>query len=100
MRLLELEDAFPIPLHVDDRPSIRGCCIQGRIQPTKGRVAVIGVFAFPIGVMDDQPETAAACQSGPLEHLKIAIGIAECGDRAPPDVLVDADRLAGLSSIK
>jgi hypothetical protein len=31
-----------------------------------------------------------------LQHLQIAVGIAERGDRSPADVLVDADRLAGL----
>jgi hypothetical protein len=30
-----------------------------------------------------------------LEHLQVAVGIAECRDRAAAYVLIDADRFAG-----
>ena len=59
-------------------------------------VAIVGVFAFGVGVMDDQAEARAAAHRGPLQHFEIAVGVAERGDRAAADVLVDADRLAGL----
>ena len=34
--------------------------------------------------------------SGPLQHLQVAVGVAEGGDGPTADVLVDADRLAFL----
>ena len=44
-----------------------------------------------------QPETApVAGQRRPLQHLEVAVGVAEGGDGAPADVRVDTDRLAGL----
>ena len=41
-------------------------------------------------------ETRAAPGGRPLEHLQVAVGVAESSDRAPADVRVDADRLACL----
>ena len=59
-------------------------------------LAVVGVFAFRIGMVHDQAEARAAAERGLLQHLEIAVGVAERRDRPAADVLVDADRLAGL----
>ena len=60
-------------------------------------LAVVGVFALGVGVMDDQRRSAGRRpQRRPLQHFEIAVGVAERGDRAAADVLVDADGLAGL----
>jgi hypothetical protein len=59
--------------------------------------AVVGILAFGVGMMNDEPETASiACQCRPLQHLKVAVRIAECSNGAPADLLIDADGLAGL----
>ena len=57
--------------------------------------AVVGEFTRGGVVMNEQPETRTLTASRPLEHLEVAVGIAESGDRAAANVLVDADRLAG-----
>src|SRR5690349_25096802 len=46
--------------------------------------------------MDDQPETRARPRRGPLEHLEVAVGVAERGDGPPADHLVNADRFTGV----
>ena len=58
------------------------------------RLPVVGVFALGIGVMDDAGEARAGPCRRPLQHLQIAVGIAEREDRPPADEAVDADRLA------
>src|SRR5262245_15232262 len=45
-------------------------------------------------MMDNQAEARATSQGCPLQHFEIAIGIAERGNRASADMLVDADRLS------
>ena len=59
-------------------------------------VPVVSIFALGVGVMDDQAEARAPAHRRPLQHLEIAVGVAERRNRAAADVLVDADRLAGL----
>src|SRR4051794_7522210 len=46
--------------------------------------------------MNDEAQARAATHRRPLQHFEVAVGIAERSDRAPPDVLIDADRLAGF----
>ena len=58
------------------------------------RRAVVGIFARGIGVVHDAGEARAASRHGPLQHLLVAVGIAEREDRAAADEHVDADRLA------
>jgi len=45
--------------------------------------------------MHEAREARTAAGRGPLQHRKIAVGIAEREDRPPSDKAVDADRLAG-----
>jgi hypothetical protein len=40
-------------------------------------------------VVNEEAETCSTIGSRPLEHLKVAIRIAECGDRAAANVLID-----------
>ena len=61
------------------------------------RLTVVRVFALRIGVMHHDAQAAGAPACGrPLQHLKIAVGVAEGGDRAATDMLLDADGFAGL----
>ena len=62
-------------------------------RPT-GDCAVVGPLALGVGVVDERPKRAPAAGGRPLEHLQVAVGVAEGGDRAAADVLLDADRLA------
>ena len=95
--LLEGEDTLPVLLHVDDGPPVHRCGVQRHVQFAEMRMAIVGIFAFRIGVVDDQAKSGtAAAERRPLQHFEIAVGIAEGGDRTAPDVLVDADRLASL----
>ena len=87
---------FQSRLHVDHGPSVGRRRVQRLVEPPEMRFAVVGIFPLRIGVMDDQAEPRAAGHRRPLQHLEIAVGIAERGDRAAADMLVDADRLAGL----
>ena len=57
-------------------------------------VAVVGVLAFGVGVVDDQAEARPGARGGPLQHLQVAVGVAERRDRPAADELVDADGLA------
>src|SRR5207245_233841 len=95
--LLEWENTFPVVLHVHHSPFVHGCGVQSDVEMTKMRLSVVSILAFGVGVMDDQPKPrAAGAERGPLQHLKIAVGIAEGGDRTAADVLVDPDGLACL----
>jgi hypothetical protein len=63
------------------------------------RFSIVGVFPLRVGVVDDQAEArAAAPHGGPLQHLKIAVGIAEGGNGTLPDILIDANRLSILGA--
>jgi hypothetical protein len=61
----------------------------------KGRALIVSIFAFRIGVMDDQAKADATGHGRPLQHFEIALGIAERDDRTATDVFIDEDRLAG-----
>src|SRR5690606_12144923 len=47
-------------------------------------------------VVNDHREPFAVASHRPLQHLKVPIGIAEGGDRPPPDEGLDANRFALL----
>src|SRR5262245_43301907 len=44
--------------------------------------------------MDEEAQARTGARARPLEHLQITIGIAECGNRMPPDELLDTERLS------
>ena len=56
-------------------------------------------FALSVRVMDDQPKARTAGHGRPLQHLQVAVGVAEGRDRAAADKFIDADRLAAWPSI-
>ena len=59
-------------------------------------IAVISPFANCVGVVHDQCEARTRSGRSPLQHLKVSIRIAECRNRAEPNVLLDTDRLVCL----
>src|SRR5580658_1528859 len=99
-RLTEGEDAVPVVLHVGDDPFIDCCGIEGFVEATEGCVPVVGVFAYRIGMMDKQAEAGASRDRRPLQHFEIAVGIAECRDRARPMNSLMPTGLPALSSMK
>ena len=50
-------------------------------------LAVVGPLARGVGVVNVEAETRARTGGGPLEHLQVAIGIAERGDGTATNVL-------------
>src|SRR5262245_47670112 len=88
------EDCSPVVLHVDENPTPFGRLVESFVEASNVRVAIVGVFALGISMMNDQSEAGAVFHRGPLEHLKVAIGVAEGNDRAATDEAINADRLA------
>ena len=98
--LLDRVDYLPVVLHVYDSPLVALHFLERFVKFPNVRLTVIGPLAVGIGVMDEQAEARALAGGRPLQHLQVAVGVAERGDRAAADVLVDADGLALLSSMK
>jgi hypothetical protein len=46
--------------------------------------------------MHQESEASPSSDGGSLEHLKITVGVAERGNGAAADVLLDADGFAGF----
>ena len=51
--LLEWKHDFPVLLHINDCPMGGRRRIECLFEPTKGRIAVVGIFALRIGVMNE-----------------------------------------------
>src|SRR5688572_15316436 len=92
--LLERKYSLPIPLHVDQDPASFWRFIERFVERADVRFAVVGDFPVAVRVVHDQAQSRAAAGRRPLEHLKIAVGVAESDGRSATDELLDADRLA------
>src|SRR6185503_19038811 len=88
---LERKHALPVLFHVDDGPLLRRRLVERLVEPADRRLPVVGPLAFAVGVMDETREASSAAARRPLEHLLIAVGVAEGEDRPAADELVDAD---------
>src|SRR5690349_7264977 len=95
-RLFERIDLLPVALHVDHGPALRGRLVQGLVEPADRRLAVVGPLALGVRMVNEPHEAGAVAGGGPLEHLLIAVRVAEREDRAAADESLDADGLAGL----
>src|SRR5215470_18010615 len=93
-RVLEPEDRAPVAFHVDHSPATGSGFVERSVELAHVRLPVVGPFALGIGVVHEPGEARAAAIHGPLQHLQVAVGVAEGEDRTPPDETVDADRLA------
>lgn len=60
------------------------------------RFAVISPLALGIGLMHVKHKAFARTRGRPLQHLQIAVGVAESRYRPATDMPVDTDRLALL----
>ena len=95
--MLGLEDDVPILLHIHNEPALLGSLFEGfdKLAAT-GRLDVVGVLAFSVGVMDNQSQAGARIiNRGVLQHGVITITVSAANYRSAADKLMDADRLAG-----
>ena len=90
------EDRLPVRPHVHDGPALITGRVQCGIQPPHVRLAIVGVLPLGVGVMDDQAEAGTFAGGRPLEHLEVAVGVAEGHHGSAADVQIDVDRLALL----
>ena len=92
------EDGFPVGFHVDDGPAFGGGFVEGFVEFADAGGTVVGVFAFGVGVVDEEGEARAeggVAGGGVLEHLEVAVGVAEGHDGAFSDDAVDGLGFAG-----
>ena len=78
---VEREYSIPVLLHIHDGPAIHPGFVEALVKTTDRRLAIVSPFTLRVGVMDIETETRACAGGGPLEHLQIAIPVAERGDR-------------------
>src|ERR1700735_993235 len=71
---------LPILLHVDDGPTLYHRLVERLIELADFGIPIVGVFARRIGMVDEAGEAQPLSRHGPLQHLKIAVGIAERED--------------------
>src|SRR4051812_44726628 len=93
---LERENASPILFHVYNSPAFCLPFVERFVKGADVRLAVVGPLAVGIGVMHDAHEARTIARGGPLQHLQIAVGVAEGKDGTPADMLLDTGWLAGL----
>jgi hypothetical protein len=89
-------DRLPVVFHARNGPASGFCFVEALVELADVGLAVIGSFALGSGVMDGEAESWAAACGGSLQHLEVAIGVAEGGNRASADMTLDAHRLALL----
>ena len=87
---------LPVLLHVDNRPAFRLCFVEAFVEAANAGLSVVGPFALGIRMVDVKREPRPLSGSRPLQHLQVAVGVAERGNGSPADLLVDGNRLAFL----
>src|SRR4051812_29508539 len=92
----EREYRFPVGFHIDNGPTFRLGDVERLIELSDGGLAVVSPFAFGIGVVNDKGKTDARASLGPFQHLQVAVGIAERGNRTTADMHLDADGFSDL----
>jgi hypothetical protein len=90
------EDLIPVRGHVHHDPAAFAGLVERPIESPDVGVSVVGPLPFGVGVVHDHGEARPVARGGPLEHLQVAVGVAERENRASADVALDADGLAGL----
>jgi hypothetical protein len=73
---------------------VSGRFVECLVELADLRIAVVGVFTLGVGVMHKACKAGARAGHRPLQHLQVAVGVAESEDRAAADEAIDADRLA------
>jgi hypothetical protein len=86
----------PVILHRNDNPAIGICLVQRLVQRADVAFAVIRILALRVGVVYKQPHSQPVTGFRILDHLHVAVGVAEGEERTLADVLVNPHRLARL----
>src|SRR5262245_32509795 len=100
--LIEREDALPVALHAYDNPAlslrlvIEGLRECANLAVGQALGGTVGIFPRRIVVKHDHRQAQAVAVPRVLQHLPIAIRIAEGDGRPPPDHEVNAFGLAGI----
>src|SRR6266550_662177 len=95
--LLERKDGLPIVFHADHRPVILLRFGHERVTERADlRLCAVGKLAHRVIVMHEHHQARAVASLRPLQHLLIAVRVAERGDGTAADVRVDTDWFAGL----
>src|SRR4051794_32982414 len=68
---------LPVVLHADDRPAAFHGLVPGLVEAADRRLAVVGPFALRVVVMDEPHVAGAISRRRPLQHLLVAVRIAE-----------------------
>src|SRR5215470_12527277 len=92
--VVERKDSLPIGFHADDNPVPRLGLVPGAVELADIRLAVVGELALGVVVVHEEHEARARAGRGELQHLQIAVRIAEGRDRPAADAAVDAHRLS------
>src|SRR5262245_57905452 len=88
--LLEWKHSVPVILHADHMPALLvGLRHQGIGEGADPGLRPVGVLTRGVVVVDEHHQTGAAAGLGPLEHLAVAVRVAEGGQRFPPDKQLD-----------
>ena len=74
--------------------------VELAVESADVRFAVVGPLARGVVVMDEHPQPRTGAAVRPFEHLEVAVGVAERGDRPPTDVQLMPTGLPALSSMK
>jgi hypothetical protein len=87
---------FPVALHVDHCPPVDGSSVECLIELPDFRLPIVSIFALGIRVVHDRAKAPSGGFRGPLKHLQIAIGDAECRQWPPSYVRLDTHGLSGF----
>src|SRR5262249_44164087 len=79
---------------VHDNPAAPGGFVEGLVEAAETRLAVVGELALGVSMMDDQPQARPGTDGRVLEHLQVAVRVAERQYRLAADGAVDADGFA------
>src|SRR5262249_22298966 len=92
---LKWVDDLPVVLHVRQYPAPAGCLVERPGETSDLRFAVVTPFAIRVGVVDDHSESPTGSRRRPAQHLEVAVGVPEGGDRPLADGPLNSLRLAG-----
>lgn len=78
------------------RPALGSGFVECLVQFPDMRCAIVRPFTLSVGMMNQAHESRPGSRSRPLQHLVIAVGIAEGKNGTTADELLDPDRFALL----
>src|SRR5262245_26682051 len=80
------EHDLPVALHADHVPAFGEGVVPGLVEAADLALPVVSDLALAVVVQHQQCQTRAAAAHRVLQHLPVAVGVAERQDRPPADV--------------